>query len=369
MDITMQCGAFVDALGQIVTIATRKTSIPVLTGVLVEADGAGVTLSATDMEISARVACQAQVAQPGLALLPAKRLYDVAKLLPADQAIRIAATADGPGVRVECGRYGSRLQVLAAADFPAFPAATDAPRADLVGSTLAALVRKVRYAVAEGDQRYFLAGAFLSLAGPRMTVVATDGHRLAIASAARPDGFADAQALISSKALAELTDLFEHVDGTVTFARDGNHLRFEADGRLLLATIVDGQFPAYERIIPKGNDKSALVERDDLIAAIRRVALASSDATRSLLIDLAPDGVTVSASSLEIGDAREPVEATTLGGPMSVRLSAPYLLDFLDATEPGKVMLELRDGASAVLLRQVDESASTYRCVVMPIVL
>jgi DNA polymerase-3 subunit beta len=367
MDITLNRDALADKLSEVVAIASRKATIPALNGVLIDAADKLASFSATDMEISARVACAAQVATPGRALLPAKRLNDIVRLLPNDSAVRIAS--DGASARIECGRYNSKLQTFSAEDFPSFPpAATDAKAIHVSGETVAALIRKVKHAaMGDTDVRYFLAGAFMILAGPRITLVATDGRRLAIASAARPNG-PDASVLISSRVLSELTAMFEHVDGAVAFNVDSNHLRFACGNRLLVATKIDGQFPSHERVMPKENDKSVAFERDEMIEALRRVSLATTGNTRPVSFDVQKNGVKLVAASADVAEAVEHVDGAVKGGSVKVSLDSAAVLDFLDAAEPGKIVIELKDATTAALLRQVDERDTTYRCVVMPIV-
>jgi DNA polymerase-3 subunit beta len=368
MDITLNRDTLADKLSEIIGIASRKTTIAALGGVLINAQKGEATFSATDMEISARVAGQAQVTQAGSALLPAKRLGDIVKLLPPDQSLRIAS--DGASaVRIECGRYNSKLQTFSADDFPPFPTPTkDVPVMKVAGETLTSLIRKVQHAVMTAtDVRYFLSGACMILAGNRLTLVATDGRRLAIASAARPNG-PEAKVLITHQMLGELTAMFEHVDEAIAFSVDGNHVRFSCGPRLLISTIVDGQFPAFDRVIPKDNDKSVVVERDDLAQALRRVSLATTDGTRSVLFNVEKGGVRLTASSADVGEAVEHVDGSVKGGAVTVRLPSSPVLDFLSAAEAGKIAIELRDGTSAAILRQLDESDTNYRCVVMPIV-
>lgn len=367
--MTLNRDLLADKLQDVVAIASRKATIPALAGVLIEASGKQASFSATDMEISARVATTAQVERSGRVLLHAKRLSDIVKLLPTDTPVRIAAIDGTTAVKVECGRYNSRLQTLAAEDFPPFPQpAEDAPTMQISGETLASLIRKVRHAVQGGsDVRYFLNGACMLLTPGRVSLVATDGRRLALASAARPNG-PDATVLISSQMLAELTEMFQHVDGAVTFALEGNHARFTCGPRLLVATKIDGQFPNYERVVPKDNDKSIVVERDDLIEALRRVSLATTDNTRSVVFNVEKGGVRLTAESSDVGEAVEHVDGAMKGGAVSVRLPSASVLDFLSAAEPGKVAIEMKDANSAAVLRQLDERDASYRVVVMPIV-
>lgn len=366
MDITVQCGAFADQISQVVAIASRKTTMQVLSSVLVESGANAVSIAATDMEISAKVGCAAQVSTPGQMLVPAKRMADIAKLLPSDAKLRLSDTESG--IHVECGRYASRLASFPLVDFPAFPQSNGGTAAGLSASTFSALVRKVRFAILEGDQRYYLAGANASLTPDgRMTLMATDGHRFAIASGPRPAG-PDADVLIPGKALGELASMFDGADDEIAFTVEPSHLRFACGDRLLLATRIEGKFPSHDRIVPKTNDKIITVDRDVLLGVTRRVALAASDGSRSVSITVDKGTLFMSAASTEIGDATEQIEVTYDGVTATVRLSAQYMMDFLDAAEPGPVVIEMRDGLSAVLLRQ-ESGATLYRYVLMPIVM
>lgn len=368
MDVTLKSGALAAELALMANIASRKgTTMPALTHVLIECEpmSAEVTLSATDLEVAVRSACAAKVAAGGALLLPARRLHDIARLLPPDAELRLVS-GDKGAVRVTCGNYDSRMAALPPEDFPTL-AAPEGAGAELSGAALSALVNKVQYAVAEGDQRYFLAGARVEVTDGLIKLIATDSHRLAVASAARPAGGSEASTLLTSKAMRELRGLFDEVDGPVTFQLSDRHLFFWAGKRMLTSVLVEGQFPKYERIIPKSHDKRVVVDRDVLALAVKRVALATTENSRTVKLSVDKDGITLSAASQDVGDALERVEVPYTGGAISVRINAQYAQDFLDATAPGEVALEMRDESSAVVFRQVDEKDGAYMCVVMPV--
>lgn len=368
MDVTLKSGALAAELALTANIASRKgTTMPSLTHVLLEAEpmSAEVTLAATDLEVAVRSACAAKVAAGGALLLPAKRLHDITRLLPSDAELRLTSGEKG-AVRITCGNYDSRMQALPPEDFPAL-AAPEGAGSELSGAVISALAGKVQYAVAEGDQRYFLAGARVEVTDGQVKLVATDSHRLAIASAARPAGGTDAATLLTSKALRELRGLFDEVDGPVTFVLGERHLFFWAGRRMLISTLVEGQFPKYDRIIPKSHNKKVVVDRDRLSIAVKRVALATTESSRTVKLSVDKGGITLSAASQDVGDAVERVEAPYTGEDIGVRINAQYAQDFLDATAPGDVAIEMRDETSAVVFRQVDEKDGAYMCVIMPV--
>jgi DNA polymerase-3 subunit beta len=368
MDVTMKCGALAAELALTSNIASRKGStMPALTHVLLEGEpmSAEVTLSATDLEIGVRSSCTAKVNGGGALLLPGKRLHDITRLMPADADIKLTSSEKG-AVRISCGNYDGRMQALPPEDFPPLAAPSGAG-SELSGEALAALIAKVQFAVVEGDQRYFLAGARMEIAPGTLKLVSTDSHRLAVASATRVDTGQEAAVLLTGKCMRELRGLFDGTDGPVTFVLGERHLFFWAGPRLLTSVLVEGQFPKYDRIIPKSHDKRVTVDRDKLALAVKRVALANSETSRTVKISVDGKGITVAASSAEVGDAVERVEVPYAGGAVDVRINAQFALDFLDATAPGEVALELRDERSAVVFKQVDEKDNAYQCVVMPV--
>jgi DNA polymerase III subunit beta len=368
MDVTMKCGALAAELALTANIASRKGStMPALTHVLLEGEpmSAEVALSATDLEVGVRSSCPAKVNGGGALLLPGKRLHDIARLLPADSDLKLTSNGSG-AVRISCGHYDSRMQALPPEDFPPLQAPSGAG-SELSGDVLSALIAKVQFAVVEGDQRYFLAGARMEVAPGTLKLVSTDSHRLAVASTTRANTGHEAAVLLTGKCMRELRGLFDGVAGPVTFVLGERHLFFWAGPRLLTSVLVEGQFPKYDRIIPKSHDKRVVVDRDRLSLAVKRVALANSDTSRTVKLSVDDKGITVAASSAEVGDAVERVEVPYTGAPVAVSINAQFAQDFLDATSPGEVALELRDERSAVVFKQVDEKADAYQCVIMPV--
>jgi DNA polymerase-3 subunit beta len=345
-------------------IVERKNTIPILANVLMEAKGDEVRMLATDLEVALRSRCQAAVAKSGSLTLPAKKLYEIVKALPETD---VHIEQDKNGVKVAADHFDSRMQTLPREDFPTLPDATGKARAALPRNVLKEMVAKTQFAITGEDTRYFLNGAKFVLTPDTMTLVATDGHRLALVSANHKSGVTDEVGVIlPKKTLLELGKLLLEGEGDVQFESGENHLFFDVGGRMLISRMIDGQFPAYERVIPKGNDKTIEFERDRLTNAVKRVALLSNERSRAVKLDITKGKVEVTSSSSEFGEAREELAVDYAGGPLTISFNAQYVLDFLNVVETDVVMLSLKDEVSQALMKPVGADGYDYTYVIMP---
>src|ERR671919_1978831 len=305
-------------------IVERKNTIPILANVLIETDGDQVKFLATDLEVGLRSRCAASVSKGGSLTLPAKKLYEIIKALP-ETDVRIEQ--DKNGVKVAADRFDSRLQTLPREDFPTLPDATGKARATLPRNPLKEMVAKTQFAITGEDTRYFLNGAKFVLTPGSLTLVATAGHRLALVEAKHNVGVTqDVGVILPKKTLLELGKLLAESDGDVVFESGENHLFFDVGGRMLISRMIDGQFPAYERVIPKGNDKSIEFERDRLTNAVKRVALLSNERSRAVKFEINTGKVEVTSSSSEFGEAREHLPVEYNGTAMTISFNAQYVL-------------------------------------------
>ena len=260
-------------------IVERKNTMPVLANVLLRADGDQVELVATDLDVGLRSTCAAQsLAKPGTLTLPAKKLFEIVKALP-ETDIRIEQNRSGVTVAAE--RFESHLSTLPADDFPQLPAGGDTV-ATLPREPIRQMVSKTMFAITGEDTRYYLNGALFVLKPDSMSLVATDGHRLALVTVQAETGAAESKALLPKKTMQELSRLLADGDSDVVYERAENHLFFTVGSRRLFSRMIDAQFPAFERVIPKNNDKSIEFERDRLTSAIRRVSLLSNERSRAV---------------------------------------------------------------------------------------
>ena len=350
-------------------IVERKNTIPILANVLMEARGDQVSFLATDLEVGLRSKCAATVTKPGSITLPAKKFFEIVKSLP-ETDIRIAE--DKGGVKIAADRFDSRLQTLPREDFPTLPEAGGTPTASLERNAVKEMVAKTQFAITGEDTRYFLNGALFVLKPEEMSLVATDGHRLALVSVTRDvagkgkkDG-EENKAILPKKTLGELGRLLSEGDGAIGYERGENHLFFQVGDRMLISRMIDGQFPAYERVIPKGNDKHIEFERDRLTNAVKRVALLSNERSRAVKFQIDKGKVDVTSSSPDLGEAKETLPVDYSGGAMQICFNAQYVLDFLAAVATDVVSLELKDEVSQAVMKPVGAEGYDYTYVIMP---
>jgi DNA polymerase III subunit beta len=350
-------------------IVERKNTIPILANVLLEAKGDEVKLLATDLEVALRSRCKASVSKPGSLTLPAKKLYEIVKSLP-ETDIRI--TEDKNGVKVAAERFDSRMQTLPREDFPTLPESAGGASVELQPSALKEMVAKTQFAITGEDTRFFLNGALFVLRSDSMSLVATDGHRLALVNVSRngkssPEkDESEAKAILPKKTLGELARLLAEGESAINYERGENHLFFNVGERLLISRMIDGQFPAYERVIPKGNDKHIEFDRDRLTNAVKRVALLSNERSRAVKFQIDKGKVDVTSSSPELGEAHETLPVDYTGGAMQICFNAQYVLDFLAAVTTDVVALELKDEVSQAVMKPVGAEGYDYTYVIMP---
>jgi DNA polymerase-3 subunit beta len=348
-------------------IVERKNTIPILANVLMEANGGEVRFLATDLEVGLRSKCEATVNKPGALTLPAKKFYEIVKSLP-ETDIRISE--DKGGVKVAADRFDSRMQTLPREDFPTLPDSSGGAGALLGRAAIREMVSKTQFAITGEDTRFFLNGALFVLRADSMSLVATDGHRLALVTCPR-EGKAKKDAdedkpIVPKKTLAELGRLLTEGEGDIRYERGENHLFFSVGDRLLISRMIDGQFPAYERVIPKGNDKHIEFERDRLTNAVRRVALLSNERSRAVKFQVDKNKVDVMSSSPDVGEAHETLPVEYSGGSMQICFNAQYVLDFLGAVSNDVVALDLKDEVSQAVMTPVGAEGYEYTYVIMP---
>jgi DNA polymerase III subunit beta len=369
MEISVRKSDLVKELQLVQGIVERKNSIPILSNVLAEARAGELRLSATDLDVSLRSGCPAQVKTEGAITLAAKKLYEIVRSLPESEvALKVLPEA---WATLECERVSFKMAGLPREDFPALPEAKAKGGIELPADVLRQLIARTAFAVTAEDARYYLAGALLVLDKDSAAMVATDGHRLAYAQKRVALKLSEpTRVLVPRKAIQELGRLLEEEETAVYQAVD-NHLVFTVGGRTLASKTIEGQFPAFEKVIGVTGDKKASVSRDGLATALRRVSLLSSERSRAVKLRLTAGSLELAASSPDLGEAKESLPADYKGGPVEIGFNAQYLLDFLGVAGTNDVALELKDAESQGLLRpstpEGEDGGLDYRYVVMPI--
>jgi DNA polymerase III subunit beta len=348
-------------------VVERKTTIPILSNYLFEAAGDKLSLTATDLDLSLRTSCNAKVKKEGACTIPARKLYDYVRLLPdADITIRLL---ENHWVSIRCGRSNTKMVGMARSNFPSLPVFPAAGVVKISAPVLRSMIAKTGFAIASEESRYTLNGALMVLKPESITMVATDGHRLAHIERAgeKFEGVSgEMKTLVPKKAMDELKSLLDSDVETVEFAKDESTLFFRVGPRLLTSRQLTGQFPNYEAVLPKDNSKSITMHGEELGAAIARVAQFADERSRAVRLRLEKGELKLSASSTETGESEDSIEVEYNGDPMAIGFNAQYLTDFIKATGSGDVKLELKDPQSAGQLRPAEGEDYKYRYIVMP---
>jgi DNA polymerase-3 subunit beta len=348
-------------------VVERKTTIPILSHLLCEAKGGQLSISATDLELSIQSACEIKTKKEGAGTIPAKKLLELVRLLPEGE-IRFKLL-ENHWIQITADRKTYKLVGMAKDNFPAVPPFPHR-LVTIPASILSSLIAKTAFAISMEESRYTLNGALLILKPETIAMVATDGHRLALAETDHK--FAglsnEARTLVPKKAMIEVQKLANEAgeDAQIEFARDESHLFFRAEKRVLISRILTGQFPNYEAVLPRDNNKSVTLERGELNDAVKRVAQLADQRSHAVKFSVGPEGVELSASSPEYGEAREQIEKEYKGEPLSIGFNGQYMLDFLSAAPDGPIKIELKDEQSAGQLRPLADEQYRYRYIIMP---
>ena len=367
MEFTVKKFDLLQELTLIQGVVERKTTIPILANVLVRAEGGELRIAATDLEIGLKSLCVSKTTVPGTITLPAKRLYEIVRALP-DKEIRFKR-GEANWVSITCGSSRFRIAGLPQEDFPALPEPKP-PLAEIPALVLAKLMIRTIFAISSEDSKYTLSGALLLLKPGSLTMVATDGHRLAHIekSESMDEVTEEIKVLVPKKAMGELIRMVSESGDIdrIEFSRDDNHLFFDMGKRLLVSRMLTGQFPNYEAVLPRGNDRSFVVSRDEITSAVKRAAILSDERSRSVKLVVGNNSLEIMASHSDLGEAHETLEVDYMKEELQVGFNYQYLLDFLATADEPDISFEFKDSESAAQLRTLPPTDYNYRYVVMP---
>ncbi len=352
-------------------VVERKTTIPILSNFLFEAGGDRLSITATDLDLSLRTSASAKVKKDGSCTVPARKLYDYVKLLgEGDISVKLL---ENHWVQIRSGRSNTKMVGMARANFPALPTFPADSAIQIPAAVLRNLIAKTIFAISNEESRYTLNGALLVLKPESITMVATDGHRLAHIEhgSSKFPVSGEMRVLVPKKAMSELNTLLNVTEDPavpVEFAKDESTLFFRIGGRLLTSRQLTGQFPNYEAVLPRENNKSVTVHCDELSAAIQRVAQFADERSNAIRLRLGKNELKISSSNTETGESEDSIETAYTGDEIVIGFNSQYLLEFLKVVGAGDVRFEFKDAQSAGQLRP-DEAADSeykYRYIVMP---
>ncbi len=309
MKTTIERAVLLKSLGHVQSVVERRNTIPILSNVLIEArEDGSIRLMATDLDLQVDESVPANVEQPGSTTVSAHTLFDIVRKLPEGSQVELTA-AEGK-MQVVAGRSRFNLSTLPRDDFPVIAEGELPTRFELPAATLRQIIEKTRFAISTEETRYYLMGIFLHIVDDQLRAAATDGHRLARVTVARPEGAEGMpDVIVPRKAVAELYRLLEELEGTVEISLSPTKVRFGLGSAVLTSKLIDGTFPDYNRVIPTGNDKLLKLDPKTFSAGVDRVSTIASEKTRAVKMSVDRDKITLSVTSPENGVATEEIPA------------------------------------------------------------
>jgi DNA polymerase III subunit beta len=369
MKLAIERAALLKSLGHVQSVVERRTTIPILSNVKLEAGDGTLGLSATDLDLAVVEETEAEVSRPGATTAPAHTLYDVVRKLPEGARVAIERSAGGE-LTLRSGRATFDLPCLPADEFPSMGDEGLEHSFALAAHELRKLIDRTRFAISTEETRYYLNGIFLHTRDDGhgcLRSVATDGHRLARFETALPDGAAGMPpVIVPRKTIGEVRKLIDDLEGDapVEIGLSPSRIRFRIGSAVLRSRLIDGTFPDYERVIPTGNDKLLVAPTKELSAVIDRVATISTDRSRAIKLALADGRLTLSAISPEAGRAVEELDVSYPSEPLEIGFNARYMLDMSAQIEGDEIEVAIADAASPMLVRDPKDSSTLY--VLMP---
>jgi len=369
MKLSIDRAALLRSLSHVQSAVERRNTIPILSNVLMKAEDGVLSLATTDMDLEINEAVAAKVSTPGATTTPASTLFDIVKKLPEDSEVQMELDASGNQMSVKAGRSNFRLACLPVGDFPEIGQGDLPTSFSIPANELRALIDRTKFAMSTEETRYYLNGIYVHAAENEgvkvLRAVATDGHRLARFEMPLPEGAEDMPGvIIPRKAVAELRKLVDEAGDSITISLSENKMRFNFDHIVLTTKLIDGTFPDYERVIPKGNDKIVEVSPKIFTSAIDRVSTISDGKSRAVKIALNGKTMTLSANSPEAGSATEDIEVNGNDN-MEIGFNAKYLLDITSQIEGDGCRLTLADAASPTIIQDTGDASALY--VLMPL--
>jgi DNA polymerase-3 subunit beta len=374
MKVTLERAALLKSLGHVHRVVERRTTIPILSNVLLRAEGGSILLKATDLDLEMTEKLVADVVQKGAVTLPAHILYDIVRKLPDGSQVTLEAAGEQGQLLLRSGRARFQLQSLPESDFPDLASGDIGHSFSLAGADLERLIDKTQFAISNEETRYYLNGIFLHTieAGGQtvLRAVATDGHRLARVEMPAPEGSAGMPGvIIRRKAVAEVQKLVEDLGGEVRLEISSTKARFTFGGAtegqvVLTSKLIDGTFPDYVRVIPTGNDKTLVVDRDLFAKAVDRVSTISSERGRAVKLSVGDGKLVLSVTNPDSGSAVEEIDGEYEAAPLDIGFNARYLLDIMTQLDGDAAIFKFADPGSPTLVQDKEGAAALY--VLMP---
>ena len=361
MEVVIDRDAFLKGLQMVQNIVEPRQTLPILANVLLEAEGESVRMTATDLEVGARVSVPAKVGGKGAITVSARKLAEIVKELAA-AAVALKVT-ENVTVSLRCGGATYRLVGLAPDDFPPVVPASPQSWVTLEAKTLREMLTQTSFAVSHDETRYALNGVLFAFQGKDVRMVATDGHRLAFSTRSLGQAIPTATGIVPRKAVTEIMRVLGAGE-EVQIAITENQFVLQMPNFVMTARLIEGQFPNYDAVIPRTQPGRLAAPRSSLTAALRRVAVMAEERNKPVKLALSPGSLKMTASSQELGEAEEILEVEYAGEEMVIGFNSRYLLEAMAALDKDQVLFEIKDAQSPGVIKSVEDEG--YCCVIMP---
>jgi DNA polymerase III subunit beta len=361
MDVVLDRDAFLKGLQMVHNIVEPRQTLPILANVLIETESDAVRVTATDLEVGARVSIPAKVAKGGTITVSARKLSEIVRELP--PAALSPKVGENAAVSLRCGGASYRMVGLASEDFPAVVPAAPAAWLTVEAKLLRDMLAQTTFAISHDESRFALNGVLFSFQPKELRLVATDGHRLAVASRSVGEGLSGTTGIVPRKAVVEIARVLGSSED-VQIAITENQFVLQMPNFVMTARLIEGQFPNYEAVLPRAHPGKLVIPRSAFMAALRRVSVMAEERNKPVKLLLRPGALVLSAASHDLGEAEEALQVQYSGDEVTIGFNSRYVLEALAPIETDDIVFEFKDGLSPGVVKGVEEEG--YSCVIMP---
>ncbi len=371
MEFSISRGEFFKGLQKVQGIVDTKGAMPILSNILIKTQPEGIDIFATDLDIGIKGSYGAKIVAESSATINGRKLHEIVRELP-EEDIHLKSDKDNNWINIRCKKSNFKIACLPAEEYPALPAYKEESDLVLGVDILREMIRKTNFSISTDETRYTLNGVLLVAEGGSVSVVGTDGHRLAyIKKENVSDKKEKIEIIIPRKTQSELLKMLEAGDAgqsngnkTVSISIEKNHAAFKMDKTILVSRLIDGRFPDYRQVIPNDNNKIVVINRDIFLHALKRVAILADEKSRMVKFSVKDNLMTLVSDNSEIGEAREEIDVEYKGEAETIGLNAKYVMDILNVIDTEKINFKLKNSDSSCLITPADNE--DYKCIVMP---
>jgi DNA polymerase-3 subunit beta len=369
MKITIERSSLLKILTHVQSVVERRNTIPILSNVKFDIEANRLSLNATDLDIDIVETVAADVSTPGSVTAPAHTLYDIVRKLPEGVQVELNCITDSEQLVLSAGRSKFALACLPVEDFPVLSGGEFPYKFEVTSNELRGLIDRTRFAISTEETRYYLNGIYLHVADSGsvkvLRAVATDGHRLASVDMPLPTGSEKIPGIIiPRKAVVEVRKLIDETEDSITISLSDTKIQFSFGGTIFTSKLIDGTFPDYDRVIPKGNDKVMEVDTHLFAQAVDRVSAISTEKSRAIKLTIGKENLLLSANSADNDTATEELLVDYEDVETEIGFNSRYLLDIAQQIKGDRVRFTLADSASPMLVQDIDDQGAVY--VLMP---